>query len=51
MAKAQEQLQFSTDPVDRIAWQVGYADPSAFRKWFFRIVGLTPNGFRQRLKA
>lgn len=51
VSKAQELLQFSTELVDRIAWAVGYADPSAFRKVFIRIVGLTPNEFRRRFKA
>lgn len=51
VSKAQELLQFSTEPVDRIAWKVGYADPSAFRKVFFKIVGLRPNEFRRRFKA
>lgn len=50
VAKAQERLQFTTDPVDRVAWDVGYADPSAFRKVFLRIVGLSPNQFRQRFR-
>ena len=49
--KAQELLQFSTETVDRIAWQVGYGDPSAFRKIFIRVVGLTPNEFRRRFRA
>lgn len=40
VSKAQELLQFSTEPVERIACQVGYADPGAFRKVFMRIVGL-----------
>lgn len=51
VGKAQELLQFSTFPVDRVAWEVGYADPGAFRKVFTRIVGLTPNEFRQRFRA
>lgn len=51
VSKAQELLQFSTETVDRIAWQVGYGDPSAFRKIFIRIVGLTPNEFRRRFTA
>ena len=51
VAKAQERLQFSTLAVDRIAWEVGYADPGAFRKVFMRIVGLTPNEFRRRFRA
>ncbi len=51
VGKAQELLQFSNSPVDRIAWQVGYADPGAFRSVFRRIVGLTPNEFRRRFRA
>ena len=51
VSKAQELLQFSTEPVDRIAWQVGYGDPGAFRRVFNRVVGLTPNEFRQRFRA
>ena len=48
VGKAQELLQFSKAPVDRIAWDVGYADAGAFRKVFRRIVGLTPNEYRRR---
>lgn len=51
VAKAQELLQFGDSPVERIAWEVGYADPGAFRKIFFRIVGLTPGEYRQRFRA
>ena len=51
VGKAQELLQFSASPVDRIAWEVGYANPGAFRKVFTRIVGLTPNAFRRRFHA
>jgi transcriptional regulator GlxA family with amidase domain len=48
VAKAQELLQFGQFPVERISWEVGYADPGAFRKVFLRIVGLTPGEYRQR---
>ncbi|MDF3907565.1 MULTISPECIES: GlxA family transcriptional regulator [Paracoccus] len=51
VAKAQELLQFGQQPVERIAWQVGYSDPGAFRKVFLRIVGLTPGEYRQRFHA
>lgn len=51
VGKAQELLQFSTSSVDRIAWEVGYANLGAFRKVFTRIVGLTPNAFRGRFHA
>ena len=51
VAKAQELLQFGQLPVERIAWEVGYSDPGAFRKVFLRIVGLTPGAYRQRFHA
>lgn len=51
VTKAQELLQFSRVPVERIAWEVGYSDPGAFRKIFHRIVGLTPGEYRQRFHA
>lgn len=41
-------LQTSRVPLDRIAWDVGYSDTSAFRKVFTRIVGLTPGEYRRR---
>lgn len=51
VAKAQELLQFSQLAVERVAWEVGYADPGAFRKIFLRIVGLPPGEYRQRFHA
>lgn len=48
VARAQELLQFGQQPIERIAWQVGYSDPGAFRKVFLRIVGLPPGEYRQR---
>ncbi|MCG7624998.1 GlxA family transcriptional regulator [Epibacterium sp. Ofav1-8] len=51
VAKAQELLQFSRHPVERISWEVGYADAGAFRKVFHRIVGLTPGEYRHRFHA
>ncbi|MBL8563620.1 MAG: helix-turn-helix domain-containing protein [Gemmobacter sp.] len=48
VTKAQELLQFGRQPIDSIAWAVGYSDASAFRKIFLRIVGLTPGAYRQR---
>ncbi len=51
IAKAQELLQFGQLPVERIAWEVGYSDPGAFRKVFLRIVGLSPGEYRQRFRA
>ena len=51
VAKAQELLQFGQFPIERIAWEVGYSDPSAFSKIFVRTVGLTPGEYRQRFRA
>jgi transcriptional regulator GlxA family with amidase domain len=48
VGKARELLQFSTSPIETIAWEVGYGDPSAFRKIFIRITGLTPGEYRRR---
>jgi transcriptional regulator GlxA family with amidase domain len=49
--KARDLLQFSTHPVEEIAWNVGYTDGSSFRKVFQRIVGLSPSEYRRRFRA
>lgn len=51
VAKAQELLQFGQLAVERVAWEVGYSDPGAFRKIFLRVVGLSPSAYRQRFHA
>lgn len=51
VGKAQELLQFGSLPAEQIAWEVGYGDPGAFRKVFFRITGLTPGEYRRRFAA
>lgn len=51
VGKARELLQFSNASIDSIAWDVGYRDPSAFRKVFTRIVGLAPSEYRRRFNA
>ncbi|MGP5121086.1 GlxA family transcriptional regulator [Psychrobacter alimentarius] len=48
IGEAKDFLQFSSSPVEQIAWKVGYSDVSAFRKIFKRIVGLTPSEYRRR---
>lgn len=48
VGRAQELLQFSTLPVERVAWEAGYSDPGALRKVFFRLVGLTLGDYRRR---
>lgn len=51
VGRARELLQFGTAPIERVAWEVGYGDPGAFRKVFTRIVGLSPGDYRCRFRA
>lgn len=51
IGKACELLQSGRLSVERIAWDVGYADPGAFRKVFSRIIGLSPGDYRRRFHA
>ncbi|QEW07387.1 GlxA family transcriptional regulator [Nitrincola iocasae] len=46
--KAREALENSRTPVERVAWDVGYEDVSAFRKMFHKQTGLTPSQYRER---
>lgn len=48
IAKAREALERTLVPVDRIAWDVGYSDPAAFRKLFQKLTGLPPAAYRQQ---
>lgn len=48
VSRARQLLESSSQAIDRIAWSVGYEDPSAFRKIFHRIVGLSPGEYRRR---
>lgn len=48
VAKAREALEHTKNPVENIAWQVGYQDPSAFRRIFLRLTGMSPGGYRDR---
>lgn len=49
--KARDALELTGRAVDVIAWEVGYADSSAFRKIFRKIMGVTPSQHRQRFHA
>lgn len=51
VGKARELLQFTDQPVDAVAWEVGYSDVGAFRKVFTRFVGLTPGEYRSRFRV
>ena len=50
MAKAQTLLQQGAS-IDEVAWGVGYADQSAFRRLFLRIVGMTPANYRRHVNC
>ncbi len=48
IGKAKDLIETSSLNIDEIAWQVGYQDPSAFRRTFHKTIGLTPREYRQR---
>lgn len=48
VGRACRMLEFTRRNVDQIAWGVGYQDPSAFRRVFQRITGLTPSDYRRQ---
>jgi len=48
---ARERLEFSRDSVERIAFNVGYKDPSAFRRVFQKVTGLSASAYRERFSA
>ncbi|HZO07534.1 MAG TPA: helix-turn-helix domain-containing protein [Solirubrobacterales bacterium] len=48
--KAKRRLETSADPVEEIAWAVGYDDPAAFRRLFKRTTRLTPGAYRRRFR-
>lgn len=45
---ARSRLELTRDSFERISWDVGYGDTTAFRRIFQRIVGLTPSEYRRR---
>jgi transcriptional regulator GlxA family with amidase domain len=49
--QAQYLLEATDHPVDRIAAQVGFGSPTAFRDRFKRIVGTTPHTYRSAFRA
>ncbi|WP_244185383.1 GlxA family transcriptional regulator [Sphingomonas aurantiaca] len=48
VSNAKTKLRDTRLAIDQIGWDVGYTDPSAFRKVFHRIVGLSPSDYRRR---
>lgn len=48
VAKARGVLELTTRPLDQVAWEVGYKDPSAFSKIFQRISGVSASDYRHQ---
>ncbi|MCP2257614.1 Transcriptional regulator GlxA family, contains an amidase domain and an AraC-type DNA-binding HTH domain [Streptoalloteichus tenebrarius] len=49
--RAQYLLETTTHPVDRIASQVGFGSPTAFRDRFRRVVGTSPHAYRTAFQS
>ena len=45
---AKRRLERTLEPIEQIAWTVGYEDPSAFRRLFGRIVGISLGQYRRQ---
>ncbi|MGJ7461502.1 GlxA family transcriptional regulator [Halomonas sp. MA07-2] len=50
LEEAKQMLESGDAPIDEVAEEVGYADPSFFRALFRRRVGLTPSHYRKRFR-
>lgn len=48
--RAKRRLETGGEPVEEIAWAVGYDDPASFRRLFKRLTGLTPGEYRRRFR-
>ncbi|MFZ1425588.1 MAG: helix-turn-helix domain-containing protein [Geminicoccaceae bacterium] len=46
--QAKRRLERTSEPIEEIAWRVGYEDPSAFRRLFQRIAGVSPGQYRRQ---
>jgi transcriptional regulator GlxA family with amidase domain len=46
--RARERLEAGTTPVDDIGFEVGYEDPTFFRRLFKRTTGMTPAAYRRK---
>jgi transcriptional regulator GlxA family with amidase domain len=47
---AKRRLERTTAPIDEIGWQVGYEDPTFFRRLFKRLTGVTAGAYRRRFR-
>jgi transcriptional regulator GlxA family with amidase domain len=48
--EAKQLLEATSQPIDAIARQAGYEDPTSFRRVFKRLAGVTPGRYRQRFQ-
>lgn len=46
--QAKRRLERTDEPIEEIAWRVGYEDPSAFRRLFQRVAGISPGQYRRQ---
>jgi transcriptional regulator GlxA family with amidase domain len=46
--QAKRRLERTGEPIEEIAWSVGYEDPSAFRRLFQRVAGISPGQYRRQ---
>ncbi|WP_410673027.1 GlxA family transcriptional regulator [Amycolatopsis sp. cmx-4-68] len=49
--RAQHLLEATAEPVDRIAAEVGFGSPGAFRERFKRVVGTSPQAYRSSFRT
>ncbi|MGW8370216.1 MAG: GlxA family transcriptional regulator, partial [Gammaproteobacteria bacterium] len=49
--EAKQQLEATTNAVEDIARQMGYEDPTSFRRLFKRLTGVTPGRYRKRFQV
>lgn len=49
--QAKRLLESRSEPIEEIAWEVGYSDPAAFRRLFKRMTRITPGEYRRRFRA
>jgi transcriptional regulator GlxA family with amidase domain len=48
--EAKRRLERTSEPVDQLAYAVGYEDPASFRRLFKRITGISPGAYRRKLQ-
>ncbi len=49
--EAKRRLERTTASVDEISWQVGYEEPTFFRRLFKRTAGMAPGTYRRRFQV